>query len=369
MNKSTPMLALALAASLLWAYLVSHPTGNKGGTSPASAKIWDVPLRDVSRLTYNNGKTQVVIQADWSEGGETPYLWVETQVPSPQPKKRKIPQKIPPKIPKSKADPGESDKDTDRDAVSGEAVTGETLVKTAFKGNAAALEALKYFAGATALRSLGALENLEGGEFGFPGDNHNLKVGSAGQHPALRLDVGRNSYGNSNRYVHSNRDGHVYLMRNSEFRKLSQAQRSMLDRELLGLKPEDIARIDLRLRKLERSFWRMEKGAWSDRPDNQDGNPQPTVEAMAAFSTSVHRLRVLKYLGDPEEVLPELGNPMLELRLYGSPDEADPAWLKLYQGKGVNAVGVSSFTRKAVSLNRKLVDSMIAQARKLVRGA
>lgn len=361
MNKSTPILALALAASLVWAYLVSHPTGNKGGKGPASAKIWDVPLRDVSRLTYNNGETQLVMQADWSEGGETPYLWVETRVPKPQPKKRKK------TIPRN--DPGETDKDTDKETVAGGADAGETMLKTAFKGNAAALEVLKYFAGATALRSLGALENLEAGEFGFPGENHNLEIGSAGKHPALRLEVGRNSFGKSNRYVHSNRDGHVYLMRNSEFRKLSQAQRSMLDRELLGLKPKDIARIDLRLRKLERSFWRMEKGEWSGRPDSQDGNPQPTVEAMAAFSTSVHRLRVLKYLGDPEEALPEWGNPMLELRLYGSPDDADPAWLKLYRGKGVNAVGVSSFTRKAVSLNRKLVDSLIAQARKLVRGA
>lgn len=354
MNRGTLILALALTASLLWAYLVSHPTGNKGGTGSSSAapvEIWDVPLREVSRLTYNNGKSKLVIQSDWSAGGETPYLWVETQLPKPQPKKQK------------KAGPKKRGKEAGAD---------EGMVNSAFKGNAMALKLLQFFAKATALRSLGSLENLDREEFGIPGDNHSLEVGSPGRDTPLRMEVGRNSYGNSNRYVHSNRDGQVYLMADSEFRKLSQAQSILLDRELLRLKSKDITRIDIRVRSLQKSFWRMEMGDWSDRPGtpepDQGGNPAHTVEPMAAFSTSVHRLRVLSYLGEPEEALAELGNPLLELHLYASPDEANPAWLKLYQGKGVNAVGVSSHTRKAVSLKRKLVDSLISKARELVRG-
>lgn len=345
MTKSNAVLGVLLAASLLWAYMLTHLAGG-GPVGDSSLTIWNVPPQQITRLDYRNGETRVVVRPDWSEGADTPYIWVETRRPRSRPGRGKRP-----------AAPAEPATET-----------------AAFKGNEFALSSLRHFAAAPALRAIGLYDELDAGEFGFPAPEHYLEIARVGERPPLRLELGRNTFGKANQYAHFTGNGRVYLMRSAEFRRLAQARARMLDRELLAIKPTEAARIELRAGGLRKSFFRLAaEGQWGQSPEDER-----SIEAVTAFLAALSRLKVLSYT-PPEENEPadEFGS-QLEVWLYPVADSEQGHWVKVLGPEMMGSDGIgkkkttviarSSHSRARVNLSRPLVEQMLREARGLLQG-
>ena len=335
------VLAILLAGSLLWAYLLAHPPGGTAPAGKSKVTLWEVPLADISSLEYREGNSRVTLSLDWSGGGEHPYLWLETSVPLPGPG--------PGKKPDSEKKGG-----------------NQSIAKAAFKGNAQARASLDFFAAATVLRTIGDLKSLEATEFGLPAPEAYLELKRAGERPPLRLELGRSTFGNGNRYDHSSLDGRVYLMRQIELRKLARARTSMMDRDLFPFRPTRATEMLLAMGAGRKSFVRAKPGdPW--REDGEDAEDGAENERVPAFLISLERMKVLDYQPGGEGRHLDERQVLLEVRLRPEGNGGEEAWLKIFQSEGAKMTSLSSHGKKPASLSRPLMLKLLDTARKLLQ--
>jgi hypothetical protein len=231
----------------------------------------------------------------------------------------------------------------------------------AFRGNAAALETLERFARLTAQRDLGRLEALDAAQLGFPAPEAFLEMVRREGAP-LRLELGRVTPGQGGRYAHAPDSGRVYLLREGELRGLARGRGGLMDRELLGFRPEQAARLELATGGQVRTFHRLtEPGAWGAAPDATE----PLTE-VAKWLTALDRLKVLRYGAEDEPATP--GPPVLELRLYRDGAAEPAAWLRLYPSAGQTARAHSSHTEREVDVAGPMLRQVLETARALLAG-
>lgn len=343
LNKGHTVLAVLAAAAAVWAYLVTHPLGGAATSADGGVRVWDVPVQSVTALRYQDGVTKTVLTPDWAAGAAAPYIWVEADSPG----HRAAPPK--PKPPgKEKVPPQPESFEPEHDA---------------FRGNATAQQTLEQFAALSATRDLGRLESLDAARFGLPNPEASLELERKGE-PALKLELGRVSFGNTGRYAHSLANGHVYLLRAPELRRLSTARGTLMDRELLDIKPEDVARVELQAGGASRTLHRLaEPNQWGVAPD-----AGAAVADASVLMSSLQSLRALRYgAADGGSEVPA-GTPALEVRLFRAGSTEPAAWLRLYAGEGQTVTVVSSYTRRPVQVPRTAAGPVLEKARMLLRG-
>lgn len=339
MRREHGILAALVLGAALWAYLVAHPLGGSAPSGSAAVKVWDVPLSAVTALTFRDGAVQARLEPKPTEGGEPPYVWVESETPS------RPPPPAPPAPGKAAPPPPPPARET-----------------VNFRGNAAALQLLRAYAALSAERDLGALSALDAKQFGLPGKDAYLEVQRRGAEP-LRLELGRATFGDAGRYAHNPATGHVYLLRALELRQLASGHASLMDRDLLGLKTEQAQRIELVVGGTPRTFHRLAApGQWGPSPEATQPNPE-----LPPLLGLLEGLRVLRYRG-PAEAAPA-DAPALEVRLFRGAGTEPAAWLRLFPLAGTaQAMGLSSYTRAPVELARQPVQQVLEKARGLLRG-
>jgi hypothetical protein len=234
---------------------------------------------------------------------------------------------------------------------------------SAFRGNATALQTLELFAALSATRDLGRLDALEADQFGLPAKDAFLELERTGA-PPLRLELGRATFGEAGRYAHNLTDGRVYLLRAPDLRRLSSARGSLMDRELLGIKPEDVVRIELQAGRAGRTLHRLaEPNQWGAAPDSG-----AAVADGAVLMTALQSLKALRYgAADGGSEVPA-GAPALEVRLFRTGGAEPAAWLRLFEGEGQTLTVVSSYTQRPVQVARPAAAPVLEKARALLRG-
>jgi Domain of unknown function (DUF4340) len=340
MNRGHAILAAAVLAAALWAYFVAHPLGGGAPSGRSSVRVWDVPERQAASVTYRDGPVQVTLQSRWEAGADKPYVWVLSQLTKvAHPTPAKPGQKAPPAGPAEQAE----------------------VSTEAFKGNAAAEQALKGFASLTAERDLGKLASLDAKSLGFPAKDASLQLTPAGK-PPLKLELGRLTFGDAGRYAHNPADDRVYLLPAQQLRRLVTARVTFVDRELLAFLPEQAERMELRAGGLQRTFHRLAKaGQWGATADA--ARPDPSAAVLA---TALPQLKVLRYR--PESEPAPASPPALEVHLFRSGGGVEETWLRLYDGQGATATAVSSYTQRPVEVSGPIVKQLLEKARAALHG-
>ncbi|MEE8433977.1 MAG: DUF4340 domain-containing protein [bacterium] len=330
-HKGQLALGLLLALSLIWAYRIAHPPAGKPSRGTETITIWELSLRDIARVTYRDGKKEVVLEPDWKDRNGTPYIWVKSRLPKPS--RRRRPAKAPP------------------------------LVSAAFKGNAQAEKVIEFFARAKARRMIGRLKALKAADFGFPSKERWVEITLGSGQPARRLELGRNLFGNSGTYVHTPHDGGVYLMPARFFRQFSRASTAWIDRRVLSLSPAAAVRAEVSFGGRSVTVWRLAgKGQWARSPD-ADGGQETAGAVMKRLGT----LRVLDYPPEPPKGLSAMETPQLEIRFFGKENAAPLESLSLFIGKGNTFQARSFHTRKKVNIRKQQVLPLMQKIRELFR--
>ncbi|HKI99335.1 MAG TPA: DUF4340 domain-containing protein [bacterium] len=337
MRRHHAILAVLVLAATVWAYFVAHPLSGRAPKLSRSVQVWDVPPQSVTALTLREGKDRVALQPQWKDADAPPYIWVQTETT--------MQRQAPPATPGRKQGPPPA----------------PTVESAAFKGNATAHQILVALASLTAQRDVGPYQGLDAKQFGLPNEDDTLEL-TRGDKPALKMQLGRLTYGETGRYVRDLADGHVYLLPVRELRRLKAARAAMMDRDLLGYSPEQADRIELHAADRSRTLFRLAKaGQWGEKPDAAQGDSN-----MAALVATLQRVKVMRYLGTGEAA--PTGKPDLEVRLARADGKNGQDWLRLYAGKGVEATAVSSYTQRPVEVPRQIVQQVLDKSRALLHG-
>ena len=85
-HKGQWALGVVLALSLVWAYRIAHPPPDRPSPGAETITIWEMSPRNIVRLTYRDGKKEVVLEPDWKSGNKDspPYIWVKSRLPKPR---------------------------------------------------------------------------------------------------------------------------------------------------------------------------------------------------------------------------------------------------------------------------------------------
>lgn len=335
-HKGQWALGLLLALSLLWAYRIAHPPPGRPSPGAETITIWEIPQRDIARLTYRDGKREVVLEPDWKtrHAGTNgpPYVWVKSRLPKSG-RRRGKPGKPPP------------------------------LVSAAFKGNPQAEKTIEFFAKAKARRKIGTLKALKAADFGFPSKDRWIEISLGPDRPARRLELGRNLFGNSGTYVHTPRDGAVYLMPSRRLRQFARASPGWMDRRVLSLSPGAAARAEFSFGGRSLVVWRLAgKNQWALSPEAAEGEETPGI-----VMRRLRALRVLDYPPAPPKGPSAVETPQLEIRFFGKEKTKPVESLALFIGKGNTFRARSFHTRKKVNLRQQQLPALMQKIRELFR--
>jgi Domain of unknown function (DUF4340) len=341
MRRSHAVLAAAVLAAAVWAYFVAHPLGGTAPGEGSAVPVWDVPVRSVTALVYQDGPFRVALEPRWEGKAEEPYIWIRSdltvQAPPPPPARGKAARKPPPPPAAPRVD------------------------SAAFKGNAAAEQTLAAFAGLKAVRDLGPLAALDAKQFGFPAKDASLELQRGGS-PALKLELGRHTFGDTGRYVHDPANDHLYLLSDLALRRLLTVRGTLMDRDLLGIRAEQAQRIELSAGGITRTFYRLAReGQWAPKADAAQGDPNAAVVVKA-----LNGLPVLRYRG--EDQLKPAGPPALEAKVFLAGSDQLAGWLRIYGGSGESVPAESSYTQHPVELAGPLVRQVLEKARAALHG-
>jgi len=330
-HKGQLVLGLLLALSLIWAYRIAHPPADRPSPGTDIITLWDMPSRDIARLTFRDGKAEVILEPDWKDGDASPYIWVTSRLPTPG--RRGKPAKDAP------------------------------LVSAAFKGNLQAEKVIEFFASAKARRMIGRLQALKAADFGFPSKDRWVEITLGSGRPPRRLELGRNLFGNTGTYVHTPHDGGVYLMPVRHLRQFSRASTLLIDRRVLALSPDAAARAELTLGGRSVTVWRLaEKGQWARSPDAGGGQ-----EAAVAVMKRLAALRVLDYPPAPPKGPSATEQPAVEIRFFGKNQTVPLESVSLFNGKGKTSQARSFHTRKKVNVRNRQMLPLMQKIRELFR--
>ena len=328
-HKGQLALGALLALSLIWAYRIAHPPPGEPSPGGDTITIWDLPPRDIVRVTYRDGKKEVILEPDWKERDGAPYIWVKSRLPKPRQRRRPVKE--------------------------------APLASVEFKGNPQAEKVIEFFAKAKARRMIGRLKALKAADFGFPSKERWVEITLGAGRPALRLELGRNLFGNSGTYVHTPHDGGVYLMPARRFRQFSRASTAWIDRRVLSLSPHAAARAEISFGGRSVTLWRLAgQGQWA-RSSDAAGGQKTAGEVMRRLGT----LRVLDYPPAAPKGASAIEAPQLEIRFFGKGKDVPIETLSVFMGKG-NAFQARSFhTRKKVNIRKQQVRLLMQKIREL----
>lgn len=339
MARAQWVMGVLLLLALVWAYRAAHPPQDAPRPGRGRVPLWKIPAEQVEAVEYRDGEHKVIINADWSGQSEPPYLWVDLRLP-----------------------PGKGHRGKPPNAAKSGNGKGQVRAE-AFKGNQRARQVVTFFSNPRASRDLGRLEALDGGEFGFGGDLRSVEVRRREGEDALRLELGRNLPGNTNVYVHSPRDGHVYVVRLRSFQILARPSPALMDRGLLAIQPGTAARIEVSDGRQARTLWRLKQaGQWGAGPDAEE-----PVEQAPDFIASLSNLRIAAYQSGPARESAE-GQTLMEARLFEEGKDAPREVLRLYRDARGKLLARSQHTRRPVSVDPKLAQVLLRQLKGLVPG-
>ena len=324
MNRTTGILALILAASLAWAYSITHTKGGASSGLLGSVPVWRIAPEAVERLTYHSGSLSVVLEPDWSTGTAAPYIKVKTTSTASS-------------KPGMKADP-----------------------ERVFNGNARAASLVKGYAELVGKRRIGVLSELISEEFGFPAPTEFIEIEGKWEGSPWRLNLGAENYGNTLRYGLSSRDNEVFLFSRSLIRPLARARAELFETALFPLGLDDARRIRLLGKGTERSLWRLplppsEPNRWAGNPEDPRG-----MQHFQKFVLSLQQLRAMDFVAEGEGIAAVA--PLVEIQVFPKEKSAAPHWVKLFPGAGPGRNVSSSFARGTVQVNGLLADRVVESA-------
>ena len=335
-GKSTNwVLAGLLAASLVWAYWVGHPAKNSPSGADQQFALWEVALRDISRITIQSAKHRLILEPEAAaEGaGASPYVWVRSESTAP--------------AAEAKPDGTEEEK----------------APGLQFKGNRSAEQSFAALATLLVQRRIGKLEALENPlQYGLPAELEFLELERKGG-ATLRLNLGGPTFGDSYRYVQFAQDGAVYLLKQSTVEGLSRAPIRLMDRDLFPFPTASAARLDLRMGSSTASFFKLAASA-ADNPEwGASPNAEAGLAAVQTWMTDLAKLKTLNFIGR-DAALPESAALEATLTVEGQA----PVTFKLLEQQSDSWIAASTHTRHAVRLNGKLAGALLEGAHALLEG-
>lgn len=338
MSRGIIVLVGLLVASLVWAYLLVNPFGE--GASISSVPVWKVQAREIARLIYRKGPTNIILEPTWEAGRDTPYIWVRSESKARSAQKSPI------------TAPGEST---------------SSRVET-FKASPRANGILKKFTNLEAKRGVGELEKLKAADFGLPSLNHTLRLEFTGSREPLILELGDATYGNHMRYAAVSGTGRVVLLLENILRELERARSTLFDRDLFPVAPNLADRISIRRGQKTKDMWRFdgqtEKGIWIYEQGEAEGRPE-----LMEFANALKNLKVQAYLDKGSDPALEASTPELEVLLYHPLAGKTPAWMKLYRQGPKNVIATSSYSRATTRLGPRAARAVLEKGAELLGGS
>ncbi len=318
---------------------------------------------DIERVAFHNEKLDVTIELREDALGS--YAWVSLE----ERKKKPLPKLQPTEEEEGEAaegGPAEGDA-AEGDAAEGDAAEGDEagdtvedepefeieVVSSQFKGGDATDKVVESLAPLLAVRSLGevAADKLADLELEIP--ESWLEVTHRGKQ--RRIDVGGESYGTRDFYVHDPEAGAYYIVDSDTFRPLKYAKSRLPDRRLTALEAQDLERVVLSaasgsVEMIHQNRQDKDAAYWAGTQDLE----RP-VELYANWLDKALRLKGLNYVQADEQ--PQALQPAFKLALYAEgaepinievleeldPEGGDSAWFAR-----------SEFTRGLMKLHKVL---------------
>ncbi|HEX7927824.1 MAG TPA: DUF4340 domain-containing protein, partial [bacterium] len=334
MSRSTWILIVLLAASLAWAYASTTKQAITPGRE-ALETIWTVPATAIKKVEYRSGATRVAVSVTARKEGQGNYLWVEgegLQQRQPPPQRKKGRQPPPPPA-------------------------SEEPTQDAFMGGQQAQKFLEEMAALQAVRVLGPSKNFKLEDFGLGGAEKSTLVIERDGGAPLRLELGAITAGNATRYALSGVDDKVYLVRNGNWRSITNVRRFM-DRELFPFPVQEAQRVEIqdggrKLTMHRLSVAQTEPNKWARSPQDKAGDP-----ALQEIFNSLLRIKTLRYAAADTV---SKANPDLTVTLVK--DGATSGTLRLFPEQKGEVVAVSTYTERPVTLNVALAKALLDKTR------
>ncbi len=176
-----------------------------------------------------------------------------------------------------------------------------------------------------ALRAIGKVEDARIDEFGLDKPAGTLRVTVDGKQHVLT--IGGTTPGGADRYARLE-SGDVYAIPGSIAQNLMFADSRLVERELHGFEPDEVARVKVRRGDQTRELVRMEdkKDGWADA-----ASPGTLNETVGNWMTKLGRLRITEYVEKPSpepaadsavvsvEYLAKGGRKLGQIELYKGP--------------------------------------------------
>ena len=340
MPKSIALLALLLAASLVWAYQVAHPPPDEPSSASREVTVWEVPKSSIVQIEWKHKSLRTTLVADWSKGGTAPEIRV------------------------SGLEAAKGGKSGNKEA--------KSPVSISFKGNSSADKALEYFAQPKATRRIGTGETVNLAEYGLDASaspaSHLSSLEIQGKDGwQRRLELGAKTYGNRGRYIRVHPGGTVYLIPQLEIQRFELASRRLVERNVWPLRLAEASRIAIERTNRNLTLWRLEdqpgnRPKWALKPDAKEGS-----SAAQALVTGLSRLRVAEYLEETSAANQQPMTQSLGIKVFLEDSEQPGAWLSLLKPGKKDMNAVSSFNGSHFTIRRTLLKPLMDNLKKLLQ--
>ena len=336
---------ITLGALLIGSYLVW--TGDEAAADDTAVIVMDADVDEIVSIGYTSEKLDLELETRKDELG--PYLWVHAT----ERKKERRP-KEPPK-------PGAEGPEDRGEGAAAEGAAAEEAAEEApkivttervFKSGEAGTKLLEHFAPFEAERALAISDASKLAEFGLEEPAETLELRREGKEPRV-FDIGGEAYGTRDRYLRDRESGAVYLVKAEVLSPLKRGTTSLPDRELLGMEPEEIARVQVNTGTESVAFEHRSRDDKQAAYWRTVGEDEPN-ESAGTWLEKVFRLRSSAYV-QPDEAPTDTevvfavtamddGDRAITLEVIkGLDPEGEEAWY-----------GRSQYTRELVKLHKSL---------------
>lgn len=322
MKRGVLVYAVALAVALGGAYWAwQNP---EDPTLAERVVILPGETEDIEQIVYEDDESTVTLEVREDERGTYPWGKVV-----PKPSEKQEPDPANPHAP-----PPRSDEPSE------------------FKGGKGAETIIEALAPFTAKRVLEGVDDFKLDELGLEDPDATMTIHREGREPKT-YEIGGSVYGGANVYVRDPGTGTVYIVEAQKLRSLQAAERTLPERDLVGIPLDDIARITVRRDDAEAAFKQhnlddADARFWSV-AGSEEANP-----AAASWLDKALRLRATGYVQGDErpEALSEA------FRFTVEPLEGDPVTVvvfrKVGEGDQEQWYASSEHTRGMVKIGRAL---------------
>jgi hypothetical protein len=222
-------------------------------------------------------------------------------------------------------------------------------VAKSYPGTDKATALFKELVPLPAVRALGQAEESRLPTFGLdkPAASLRLRFGERSE----ELQIGNGTYGGSNVYVRS-KDGQVYLVKSSIFSDLKAGGNSLIERQLLNVERESIARAAVRAGDKSRTLVQRERETRAKAYYADAAEPDKRLNQTTSFVDRVMRLRVV----EPKAGKPSTP-PALTVEIFG--DDGSLGTISLWQPEGEIAVAESSKFKSPVTIAKVSAETLL----------